>query len=393
MSLNSAPSGERVHIAFFGMRNVGKSSLINAVTGQNLSIVSNIKGTTTDPVKKTMELLPIGPVVVIDTPGIDDEGELGAMRVRKTYEILDMTDIAVVVSSGGVHHSPAETALIEKIKEKNIPYITAYNKSDVKRTTVEAKNEISVSALTGENINELKELISSMKTEITPKCRIISDLIDKDDVIVLVIPLDESAPKGRLILPQQQTIRDILDTYANAVCTRPEQLTKILDLLGDAVKIVVTDSQAFAQVNKIVPENIPLTSFSILMARYKGNLTKNAEAAAMLDNLSDGDTVLISEACTHHRQCNDIGTVKLPKLIEKYTGKKICFDWTSGNDFPEQLGKYKLIVHCGACMINEKQMKARIERCRKENVPITNYGIAIAKMTGILDRSISIFNN
>lgn len=391
MSLNAAPTGESVHIAFFGKRNAGKSSLINAVTNQNVSVVSDVKGTTTDPVKKTMELLPIGPVVIIDTPGADDEGVLGEMRVKKTYEVLESADIAVVVTEAGEPFSDFENELINKIKEKNLPLIIAKNKSDLKKSTSNEENEIDVSALTGENVNKLKAMVASVKPDAKPNGRIIADLLDADDVVVLVIPIDEAAPKGRLILPQQQTIRDILDTRANAVCVRPEQLEKMLRFLGKSVKIVVTDSQAFAEVSKIVPKELPLTSFSILMARYKGNLKKNAESAQMLDKLSDGDTVLISEACTHHRQCNDIGTVKLPGLIGKYTGKKINFEYTSGNDFPENLEKYKLVVHCGACMINEKQMQARIKRCSEQNVPITNYGIAIAKMTGILERSLAAF--
>ena len=392
MSLNAAPSAERVHIAFFGRRNAGKSSLINAITNQKLSIVSDIKGTTTDPVKKAMEILPLGPVVIIDTPGIDDVGELGRMRIEKTYEVLNMTDIAVIVADAGEELTGFEIGLIDKIKEQNIPYIIAWNKADEKVHPISEKNEIAVSALCGTNIKELKELIASVKSDIKPKGRIIGDLIKENDIVVLVIPIDESAPKGRLILPQQQTIRDILDTHAAALCVQPEELANVLGKLSGSVKMVVTDSQAFAEVQKIVPEEIPLTSFSILFARYKGNLRRNIEGAAELDKLSDGDIVLISEACTHHRQCNDIGTVKLPGLIEKYSGKKINFEWTSGNEFPEDLKKYRLIIHCGGCMINAMQMQSRLKRSMVANVPMTNYGTALAKMNGILDRSISVFD-
>lgn len=392
MSLNSVPSAERLHIAFFGRRNVGKSSLINAVTGQNTAIVSDVKGTTTDPVKKAMELLPLGAVVIIDTPGVDDVGELGKMRVKKTCETLARTDIAVIVAEPDIGLTEFEKDIINKVKEKNIPYIIAWNKSDLTKKQTTEKNEIAVSAASGNNINKLKELIASMRINVAPKGRIIADMLEENDVVVLVIPIDESAPKGRLILPQQQTIRDILDANATALCVKPEQLSGVIDTFGSSIKMVVTDSQAFQTVQNKVPQNIPLTSFSILMARYKGDLKRNASAAKMLDNLSDGDCVLISEACTHHRQCNDIGTVKLPKLVEKYTGKRINFEWTSGNEFSDELEKYKLVIHCGGCMINASEMQSRLEKCEKAGVPITNYGIAIAKMTGILDRSIAVFN-
>lgn len=391
MSLNESPASERTHIAFFGRRNAGKSALINAVTGQNLSIVSDVKGTTTDPVKKTMELLPLGPVVITDTPGIDDTGELGLMRVKKTYEILDATDIAVVVICNEI--SDGEKELIKNMEEKNIPYITVWSKADLKEHVCTEENEISVSSVTGMNIKELKNKIASLQKTLKPKGRIIGDLIEKDDIVILVMPIDEAAPKGRIILPQQQTLRDILDSHANAVCVQTEQLNNVIKKLGKHIKMVVTDSQAFAEVQKIVPEDIPLTSFSILFARYKGNLRMNTEGAAVLDDLSDGDTVLISEACTHHRQCGDIGTEKLPKLIKRYTGKNINFEWTSGNEFPENLGKYRLILHCGGCMINEKQMQSRIKKSKEAGIAMTNYGIAIAKMTGILDRSVAVFDN
>lgn len=391
MSLNESPASERTHIAFFGRRNAGKSALINAVTGQNLSIVSDVKGTTTDPVKKTMELLPLGPVVITDTPGIDDTGELGLMRVKKTYEILDATDIAVVVICNEI--SDCEKELIKNMEEKNIPYITVWSKADLKEHVCTEENEISVSSVTGMNIKELKNKIASLQKTLKPKGRIIGDLIEKDDIVILVMPIDEAAPKGRIILPQQQTLRDILDSHANAVCVQTEQLNNVIKKLGKHIKMVVTDSQAFAEVQKIVPEEIPLTSFSILFARYKGNLRMNTEGAAVLDDLSDGDTVLISEACTHHRQCGDIGTEKLPKLIKRYTGKNINFEWTSGNEFPEILEKYRLILHCGGCMINEKQMQSRIKKSKEAGIAMTNYGIAIAKMTGILDRSVAVFDN
>lgn len=392
MSLNDTPAAERVHIAFFGRRNAGKSALINALTGQKVSIVSETKGTTTDPVRKTMELLPLGPVVIIDTPGTDDVGELGEMRVKRTYDILDKTDIAVVVVSSEEDMTSFEEDIIKRIKEKGIPYIIAWNKADIALHEVSGGNEIAVSAKCGIGIKELKELIAAQMNNNAGERRLISDLVSPGDIVVLAVPIDEAAPKGRLILPQQQTIRDLLDFHASAVCVQPEELGAMLEILGKKAAMVVCDSQAFAEVEKIVPEEMPLTSFSVLMARYKGDLRQNTTGAMALDKLSDGDTVLISEACTHHRQCNDIGSVKLPKLIEKYTGKSLSFEWTSGAEFPEELDKYKLVIHCGGCMINSREMKARLKRAENAGVPMTNYGVAIAKMTGILDRSIKVFD-
>ncbi len=392
MSLNSTPSSERLHISFFGLRNAGKSSLVNAVTGQALSVVSDVKGTTTDPVRKAMELLPIGPVVIIDTPGIDDEGKLGEMRVKKAREILSRTDVAVLVRDTFKGITSSEKELVDLFEAKQIPYIIAYNKSDINGTAVELKaNEICVSALTEYNVNELKELIGkSAKTteKITP---IIGDLINKGDVVVLVVPIDKAAPKGRLILPQQMTIRDILDSGAVAVTCRDTELEDTITKLKNKPELVITDSQAFDFVSKALPTDIPLTSFSILFARYKGDLSQLVKGASVLSMLNDGDRVLISEGCTHHRQCNDIGTVKLPGWIEKFSGVKPHFVFTSGGEFPDDLSPFRLVVHCGGCMLNEKEVKSRIERCALAGVPIVNYGVAIAHMNGILKRSLEVF--
>ncbi len=390
MSLNSTPSAQRVHIAFFGRTNAGKSSVINAVTGQNLSIVSDIKGTTTDPVTKAMELLPLGPVVVIDTPGIDDFSELGKLRIEKTYQVLAKCDIAVVVIDSEKGKTKEDIELIEEIKSRNIPYIIAWNKCDLNDVTLE-ENEIKVSAKSGENIEELKNLIAGKLKFTGSDKRIIGDLIEKNDFVVLVVPIDASAPKGRLILPQQQTIRDILDSGANAVVVRPEELSNTLEKLSGLVKLVVCDSQAFKRVERDVKKDMFLTSFSILFARYKGDLEQTLEGAAALDRLFDGAKVLISEGCTHHRQCEDIGTVKLPKSIEEYTKKKINFEWTSGREFPSDLSGYDLIIHCGGCMLNEAEMKYRQKRAADEEIPMTNYGMVLAKVNGILDRSMEIF--
>ena len=393
MSLNQTPSAERIHIAFFGRRNAGKSSVINAVTGQDISIVSDVKGTTTDPVFKAMELLPLGPVVVIDTPGLDDEGELGRKRIEKSFQVLRKTDIAVIVIDSEEGKTDSDVYIEEEIKKRNIPYVTVFNKADKAKPSYVNENEILVSAITGENINKLKEVIATkLNTEQSDK-RIIGDLIKEKDFVLLVVPIDEAAPKGRLILPQQQTIRDILDTYANAIVVRDTELEDVLKRLDGMVSMVVTDSQIFNKVMKVVPENIPLTSFSILFARYKGNLRQNVEGAKKLDSLSDGDKILISEGCTHHRQCNDIGTVKLPSWILKHTGKNVTFNYTSGIDFEDDLSQYALIIHCGGCMLNEKEMKYRLAAARSQNIPMTNYGIAIAHMNGILNRSIKIFND
>ncbi|MBR5438556.1 MAG: [Clostridia bacterium] len=389
MSLNNTPSSERIHIGFFGLRNAGKSSLVNAVTGQSLAVVSDVKGTTTDPVKKAMELLPIGPVVIIDTPGIDDEGTLGEMRVQKAKEVLQKTDIAVLVHDTSAELTASEKELTALFKEKNISCLIAHNKCDKAEKKIKSENEISVSALTGEGVNELKEMIARIGKSAKTEKVIVSDLINAGDTVLLVIPIDKAAPKGRLILPQQMTLRDILDCGATAICCRDSELTDTLAKLKNAPNLVITDSQAFGKVSALLPESVPLTSFSILMARYKGDLPSLMQGADTLVALKDGDRVLISEGCTHHRQCNDIGTVKMPKWIEDYSGAKPEFTFTSGGEFPEDLTPFKLVVHCGGCMLNEKEMQSRIARCQAQNVPMVNYGMAIAKMNGILERSIA----
>lgn len=392
MGLNEVSSGERIHIGFFGMRNAGKSSLVNAFTGQRLSVVSDVKGTTTDPVKKAMELLPLGPVLIIDTPGIDDEGALGEMRVEKAREILSKTDIAILVCDAQKGVSEADRGLIEIFNEKKIPYVIAFNKCDLLEKGKENKdNTVYVSAVTGENIELLKNTVASLCKEKSQQKFIVSDLLSEGDIVVLVTPIDEAAPKGRLILPQQQTIRDILDKGAVAITTQVFSLEKTLSSLKEKPRMVITDSQAFGKVAEIVPEDIPLTSFSILFARYKGELNSLIDGAKALETLSEGDRVLISEGCTHHRQCNDIGTVKMPGWIEKYSGCKLQFDFTSGGEFPRDLSPYKLVVHCGGCMLNEREMKSRQEKAAGENVPMVNYGMAIAGMNGILERSLSVF--
>ena len=384
MGLNETPSSSRIHISFFGRRNAGKSSLVNAVTGQNLAVVSDVAGTTTDPVSKAMELLPLGPVVITDTAGIDDEGALGALRIEKTNEVIKKTDIAVIVVDINQDISDYEKKLIDIFKEKNIPAITVYNKCDESDLK---DNAFCVSAKTGRNIDVLKEKLASLKPS-ENTMHLVADFIESGDVVMFVTPIDESAPKGRLILPQQQAIRDVLDTGAISVVVQPSELRDALGKIHP--KLVVTDSQVFAKVKEIVPEDIPLTSFSILMARVKGLLDSAVKGAHVLDELKDGDKVLISEGCTHHRQCKDIGTVKLPRLIEKHTGAKINFEFTSGGTFPDDLSGYTLIVHCGGCMLNDAQMRSRVDSATKQNIPITNYGIAIAHMTGILERSIEI---
>lgn len=392
MGLNDRPSGERLHIAFFGMRNAGKSSVVNAVTGQKLALVSDVKGTTTDPVQKAMELLPLGPVVIIDTPGIDDEGELGKMRVERTKRVLDKTDIAVLVVDAASGIRTPDKELSELFVSRNIPFVTVFNKSDLLETCPKSgKNTIYVSAKDKSNIYELKEMIAGLANTAEEERFLVRDLIEKDDIVVLVTPIDAAAPKGRMILPQQQMIRDVLDGGAVNIVTKETELETALKSLAKKPKMVITDSQAFGTVNKIVPEDIPLTSFSILFARYKGELDEAARGAKALDSLKDGDTVLISEGCTHHRQCGDIGTVKLPNWIRNYTGKELNFEFTSGGEFPDDLKKYSLIIHCGACMLNAREMKSRISRAKSAGVPITNYGIAIAKMHGIIDRSLALF--
>lgn len=392
MSLNSTASADRIHIGFFGLRNAGKSSLVNAVTGQNLAVVSDVKGTTTDPVKKAMELLPLGPVVIIDTPGIDDEGELGEIRVKRARQVLNYADIAVLVTDSTSELQSAEKELIKLFEDKKIPYVIAYNKADLLETiSPKRENSIYVSAEKGININELKDLLASLTKSNESGKKIVSDLLKKGDCVVLVVPIDESAPKGRLILPQQQTIRDILEAGATSVVCRDTELPQTLSMLAQKPKLVITDSQAFGRVSKDTPDDILLTSFSILFARYKGNLENAVRGAAQLDKLKDGDTVLISEGCTHHRQCNDIGTVKMPSWIRNYTGKELNFEFTSGTEFPEDISKYALIVHCGGCMLNEREMQYRMRHSTDCSVPMTNYGTAIAQMHGILKRSLSPF--
>ena len=388
--LNSTISANRVHIGFFGLRNAGKSSVVNAITNQEMSLVSNIKGTTTDPVQKTMEILPIGPVVIVDTPGIDDEGQLGKLRVKRTLEVLNTIDIAVLVVDATIGIQSIDSQLISMFQEKKLPYFIVYNKSDLIQ---EKKNlpdhSIYVSATQKENINELKTMLASVVKKQEDKT-IIKDLIQPHDIVLLVIPIDAAAPKGRLILPQQLVLRDILDHHAIGITCQVEELEKTLKQIQP--KLVITDSQAFHTVSQIVPNNMYLTSFSILMARYKGSLNTVVHGANQLDALQDGDTILISEGCTHHRQCGDIGTDKLPKWILKYTRKNLYFEFTSGHGFKEDLSKYSLVIHCGACMLNEKEVQSRVKECKKQNIPFTNYGIAIAKMNGILKRSIEVFS-
>lgn len=392
MGLNDRVSAERIHIGFFGLRNAGKSSVVNAVTGQKLSLVSEVKGTTTDPVQKAMELLPLGPVVIIDTPGIDDEGKLGEMRVMRAKQVLSKTDIAILTVDAARGMQDADRELCDLFSSRKIPYIVVFNKSDLlAEIPAAAENEIYVSAEHGTNIYELKEKIGALAGKLENKKSLIGDLIEPNDIVVLVTPIDESAPKGRMILPQQQMIRDVLDHGAINVVVKETELEKALSSLSQKPKMVITDSQAFGKVSKTVPEDILLTSFSILFARYKGELREVVRGASSLDGLNDGDTVLISEGCTHHRQCNDIGTVKLPDWISGYTCKNLNFEFTSGGEFPDDLSKYALIVHCGACMLNEREMKSRIERAVDAKIPITNYGTAIAQVHGILKRSLSPF--
>ena len=388
MGLNSTPVANRIHIGFFGCRNAGKSSLVNAVTGQELAVVSDVKGTTTDPVTKTMELLPLGPVVIIDTPGFDDTGELGEKRVKKTKQILNKTDIAVLVIDGNVGMSAGDKQLLEILKEKNIPYLIAVNKADICDTEVSGDDTISVSAATGKNIYELKERIAKLVSagEARP---LVSDMISKGDFVILVTPIDDAAPKGRMILPQQQVLRDVIDCGAIAIVTRETELKETLEKLGTAPSIVITDSQAFEYVSSVVPESIPLTSFSILMARYKGFLSTALDGVKAIDRLKDGDTVLIAEGCTHHRQCSDIGTVKIPRWLSKHTGKSINIKTCSGTEFPDDLSEFAAVIHCGGCMLNEREVQYRMKCAVDQGVPFTNYGTFIAHVTGILERSIA----
>lgn len=391
MSLNNTPVADRVHIGIFGRRNAGKSSLINALTGQELAIVSEVEGTTTDPVSKAMELLPLGPVVIIDTPGLDDVGELGKLRINKTYQVLNKTDIAILVIDAALGMNDFDKAILERIKDKNIPYVIVYNKCELAEVSENDENSIYVSTVTGENIKELKELLPTLVKENKAEYPIISDKVVSDDSVVLVIPIDSSAPKGRLILPQQQTIRELLECGCTTLVCRDTELEQTLAKLREAPKYVITDSQAFKKVSPVVKSDICLTSFSILFARHKGNLEQLVKGASKLDSLNDGDCILISEGCTHHRQCGDIGTVKLPAWIRKYTNKEISFEFTSGTEFPYDLSKYSLVIHCGGCMLNEREMKYRIKCAADQGVPITNYGMTIAHTNGILRRSLEIF--
>ncbi|MCL2411933.1 MAG: [FeFe] hydrogenase H-cluster maturation GTPase HydF [Treponema sp.] len=413
MEMNSTPSANRVHITFFGRRNAGKSSLVNAVTGQNMALVSETKGTTTDPVWKAMELLPLGPVVIIDTPGFDDEGELGSMRVDKTRQVLRKTDVAVLVLDGELPLEPSLSAktnhdtafsgidveLLDIIIAKKIPYIIVLNKSDLCGTdsiTMAVESEmLPVSAKSGFNINLLKEKIAALgKPRIAAESnkRLVADIIKPDDLIVLVIPIDDAAPKARLILPQQQTIRDILEAGAAAIAVKPSELGNLMGSFGKKPALVITDSQVFAEVSSIISKDIPLTSFSILFARYKGFLETAVHGASALETLEDGDKILICEGCTHHRQCDDIGTVKIPNWIKSYAQKELQFEFCSGGDFPKDIKQYKLIIHCGACMLNEREIQYRREQAEEQNIPFTNYGITIAHLQGILKRSIAMFN-
>jgi [FeFe] hydrogenase H-cluster maturation GTPase HydF len=391
MSLNETPSSERIHIAFFGRRNAGKSSVVNAVTGQPLSVVSDVRGTTTDPVYKAMELLPLGPVMIVDTAGIDDEGELGALRVEKSLAVLAKTDIAVLVVDGTAGMQQEDKKLVQEFEKRRLPYIIAYNKSDLLTAETPANiHEIWVSAKNGTNINALRELIASQAAPETHQSPLLEDLVCPGDVIVLVIPIDESAPKGRLILPQQQIIRAALEAGAIPVCCKDTELALTLERIPSP-RMVITDSQAFGRVSAIVPPEVPLTSFSILFARYKGDLLTVVRGAAALDSLHEGDKILISEGCTHHRQCNDIGTVKLPRWIRKHAGCDLEFEWSSGTGFPRDLSGYRLIVHCGACMLPPREVQFRQQIASEQNVPITNYGTCIAHCHGILRRSLELF--
>ncbi|MBR5409781.1 MAG: [Clostridia bacterium] len=391
MSLNETVSAERIHIGFFGMRNAGKSSLVNAVTGQELSVVSEVKGTTTDPVKKAMELLPLGPVLIIDTPGFDDAGSLGEKRVAKTNEILAKTDIAVLAVDPAAGLSDGDRTLLSLFAARKLPYLLVYTKADLVRYENPEPGSLLVSSVTREGVDALKNRLGDFAKTVKRDKKILADLVTPGDVVVLVIPIDESAPKGRLILPQQQVLRELLDLYCVPVCCQPETLAAALDSLKAPPRLVVTDSQAFRAVAAIVPDDVPLTSFSILFARYKGELTQLLEGAAAVRALKTGDRVLISEGCTHHRQCNDIGTVKLPNMLRKLSGAEPAFSFTSGGEFPADLSDYALVVHCGGCMLSETEMRHRLDVAKAAGVPIVNYGVAIASATGILERAVRVF--
>lgn len=389
MGLNDTPSGNRIHIGFFGRRNAGKSSLVNAVTGQSLSLVSDVKGTTTDPVRKAMELLPLGPVVIVDTPGIDDEGELGDMRVRRARQTLNKIDAAVLVVDINEGLKAEDKELIKAFEVRNIPYIVAKNKADQAENPSAGEKELIVSAKTGEGVNELKETLARI-VKFDDNKKLLGDLINAGDIVMLITPIDSAAPKGRMILPQQQAIRDALDAGAGAVVVRETEFRNTLAALSKKPSLVVTDSQVFALADRETPKDIPLTSFSILMARYKGFLETAVRGAAALDRLKDGDAVLISEGCSHHRQCDDIGTVKLPRWLREHTGKELRLDFASGTEFPEELSGFALVIHCGGCMLTEREMLYRMGCALEQGIPFTNYGIAIAHMHGVLKRSLSI---
>ena len=400
MGMNETPSADRVHIGFFGRRNAGKSSIVNKVTGQELAVVSDVKGTTTDPVSKAMELLPMGPVVIIDTPGIDDEGHLGELRVRKAKQVLNRVDVAVLVVDATLGKTNVDEELIHIFKEKEIPYLVVYNKSDLlsENQKINAdfpdRNQepfIYASAATGQNIYELKEKIASLAVTDDLKLRLVGDLLEPSDFAVLVVPIDKAAPKGRLILPQQQTIRDLLEAGAASIVVRETELEKTLEEIGKKPALVITDSQAFGEVSKIVPEDVKLTSFSILFARYKGDLEEEVRGVKALEHLEEGAKILIAEGCTHHRQCDDIGTVKIPRWLKQYTGKDFDIHTSSGNSFPEDLDTYDLVIHCGGCTLNRREMKNRIARVKDAGVPIVNYGIFIAATQGILKRTLEPF--
>ena len=389
MSLNTTVSAERPHIAFFGRRNAGKSSVVNAVTNQKISVVSDTLGTTTDPVKKAMELLPLGPVVIIDTPGFDDVGALGALRVERTREVLRKTDIAVLVVDGTLGMTEADNALVAEFRERRLPYLVVYNKVDLLDVIPAAQaQEIYVSAINGTGIDALKEKLAHIVRDEKKEKYIVADLVEAGDTVILVIPIDDAAPKGRIILPQQQTLRELLDHHCSVICCQPEELSATIAGLQKKPALVITDSQAFGKVAKLTPEEIPMTSFSVLFARYKGDLDNLIAGAEALSSLKENDRVLISEGCTHRRQCGDIGTVKLPAWIERFAGVKPRFEFTSGGSFPDDLSDYRVVVHCGGCMLNEKEMQYRQKAAQQAGVPMVNYGIAIAKMNGILDRAL-----
>ncbi len=387
MSMNSTPASKRVHIGIFGKTNAGKSSIINVITGQDLAIVSPVAGTTTDPIHKAMELLPMGPVVFIDTAGIDDDSELGQKRLEKTYEVLDKIEIALLVVSQAQLDS-SEKDLISQFKQRNLPYLVIHNKSDLLKEEKRDSTRTFVSAKTGEGIQELKEAIAALHLEESQQYPLIADLIQPKDIVVLVVPIDSAAPKGRLILPQQQTIREILEVGAMPIVCKESELLFTIECLKHKPAMVVTDSQVFESVSRMVDKDIPLTSFSILFARHKGSLRQCVEGLEALEEIQDGDRILIVEGCTHHRQCDDIGSVKLPKWIREYTSSQPVFEFNSGQTFEKDLTPYKLVVHCGGCMLTSKVIQIRQNRAMVQGVKMTNYGTIIAHMNGILKRTL-----